>query len=119
MNVQGEVKVRGVPHHQGHGAVGHVSAGYKGPVAPLAGQSSYPPGVVTDVVEEIYAAVISILGDPRRRVPHEEGGRVSLLDGCVDLLRYSGRSLHGVLVHRVNPIRVQHGLVAAGKRVCL
>ena len=88
--------------------------GCKGPI-PLAGQSSHPTGVVTDEVEEGYAAGVPILGNPGRQVPHEECGRVSLLVGCVDLWRYSGRSLRGDRVHWVNPIRVQHGLVAAGK----
>ena len=106
MDVRGEVKVHGVPHRQGRGAIGHVSAGCKFPVVPLVRWSSHPTGVVTDGVEEGYAAGVPILGKPGRHVPQEEGGRVSLLSGCVDLLQYAGLSLGGGCVHQFNPIRV-------------
>ena len=56
---------------------------------------------------------------PGRRVPQEEGGRVSLLVCVVYLLRHAGWSKRGGSVHRVHPIWVQNGLVVAAKWVCL
>ena len=75
-----------VPFRQERGAVGHVSVVCKGPVVSLPGRPSNPTGLVTDRVEERYAAGVPILGEPGRRVPQEEDDRVSLLAGCVDLL---------------------------------
>ena len=112
---RGKVKVCRVPVCQGCGAVGHVAAVCEGPVVPLSGRPSHPTGGV----EERYTAGFPILGDPGRRVPQEEGGRISLLAVGVDLLRYASRSERGGSVHRVNPIWVQNGLVVAGKHVGL
>ena len=114
-----EVKVGRVPVRQGRGAVGYVAAVCKGPVVPLAGRPSHPTDVVTDGLEEGYVAGVLILCKPGHHLPQEEGGRVSLMAGGVDLLRYAGRSEFGGSVHRVNPIWVQNGLVFSGKRVCL
>ena len=66
--------------------MGHVSAVCKGSVVSLAGWTSYPTSVVTDRVEEGYAAGVLILGKTGRCVPQEGGGMVSLLSGCLDLL---------------------------------
>ena len=108
-----------VPVCQGCGAVGHVATVCEGPIIPLAGRPSHPTAVVTDGVVEGYVAGVLVLGKPRRHVPQEEGGKVSLLAGCVDLLQYAGRSERGGSVHWINPIWVQTGLIVAEKRVCL
>ena len=55
-------------------------------------------------IDPINAAGVPILSEPGRHVPKEVGGRVSLLYGCVDLLRYAGQILRGSRVYRVNPI---------------
>ena len=66
---RGEVKVCRVPFSQGCGAVGHIAAVCKGPIVPISGRPSHPTCVVTDGVEEGYAAGVPILGKPGRRVP--------------------------------------------------
>ena len=47
----GEVKVCGVPHRLGRGAVGNFSVVCKLPLVPLAWRSSHPTCVITDGVE--------------------------------------------------------------------
>ena len=60
-----------------------------------------------------------IFGETRRRVPQEEGDRVSLLACGVNLLGHIGRSERGGSVHRVHPIRVQNSLGVDAKWVSL
>ena len=80
------MEVSGVPHRQGRGAVGDVSLVRERPIAPLEGGTTHPTCVVDHMVEYQYTDGITILGEPRRSVPHEEGGGIHLLTGRVYLL---------------------------------
>ena len=80
------MEVSGVPHCQGYGAVGDVSPVRKRSIVPLAGGTAHLNPVMAHGVEYQYTDGITILGEPGRSVPHEEGGGVPLLTGGVYLL---------------------------------
>ena len=65
------------------------------------------------------AAGVPIHREPGRRVPQEEGGRVSLLARGVNLLSHTGGPRRGGNVEGIHAIRFQDGCVVAAKGVSL